>query len=98
MPTGITSGMLPPMKTAIDSAGRLVIPKEVRREAGLKPGMLLDVRLRQGLIEIEPTPLPVKLQKHGRLLVAVPSKPVERLRGETVERTRRQIRQKGAPS
>ncbi len=86
------------MKTAIDSAGRLVIPREVRREAGLKPGMILDVRWRSGVIEIEPAPLPVTLQKRGRLLVAVPVKPVERLSRETVERTRRQIRREGASS
>jgi AbrB family looped-hinge helix DNA binding protein len=84
------------MKTAIDSAGRLVIPKDMRREAGLKPGMILDVRWRGGVIEIEPAPQPVTLQKRGRLLVAVPVKPVERLRSETVERTRRQVRREGA--
>lgn len=86
------------MKTAIDSAGRLVIPREVRREAGLKPGMILDVRWRSGVIEIEPAPLPVTLQKRGRLLVAVPVKPVEPLSRETVERTRRQIRREGGSS
>lgn len=84
------------MKIAIDSAGRLVIPKEMRREAGLKPGMILDVRWRSGVIEIEPAPQPVTLQKRGRLLVAVPVKPVERLRSETVERTRRQVRRERA--
>lgn len=90
--------MVHPMKIAIDNAGRLVIPKEVRREAGLKPGMVLDVRWNRGVIEIEPAPLPVTLQKRGRLLVAVPVKPVERLRRETVERTRRQIRRNNVSS
>lgn len=80
------------MKITIDPSGRLVIPKEIRREAGLKPGMPLDVRWREGLIEIEPTALPVKLTKQGRLLVAVPQKEINRLRGETVERTRRRVR------
>lgn len=50
------------MKTTIDTAGRLVIPKELRREAGLQPGTELEIRWRQGLIEIEPAPLPVKLK------------------------------------
>ena len=84
------------MKTTIDPAGRLVIPKEIRREAGLKPGMPLDVRWREGLIEIEPAPLPVKLMKRGRLLIAVPQKDVSPLRPETVERTRRRLRREGA--
>lgn len=80
------------MITTIDSAGRLVIPKEIRRDAGLKPGMPLHVRWREGLIEIEPAPLPVKLAKKGQLLVAIPSKETPPLRSETVERTRDQIR------
>ena len=79
------------MKTTIDTAGRLVIPKELRREAGLKPGTELEIRWRHGLIEIEPAPLPVKLKKRGRFLVAVPDQPVEPLTSENVERTRRQI-------
>jgi AbrB family looped-hinge helix DNA binding protein len=86
------------MKITIDSAGRLVIPKEIRRDAGLKPGMPLDVRWREGLIEIEPAPLPVKLTKRGRLLVAVPEKPITPLLSETVERTRRQIRRERSAS
>lgn len=39
------------MKTTIDAVGRLVIPKELRREAGLQPGSQLEIRWRQGLIE-----------------------------------------------
>jgi AbrB family looped-hinge helix DNA binding protein len=86
------------MKTTIDSAGRLVIPKEIRMDAGLKPGIPLEIRWRQGMIEIEPAPLPVKLKERGRFLVAVPEKPVEPLRGETVEQTRRLIRRERSVS
>jgi AbrB family looped-hinge helix DNA binding protein len=42
------------MKTTIDAAGRLVIPKQIGEKASLKPGMALDVRVRDGVIEIEP--------------------------------------------
>ncbi len=80
------------MKTTIDSAGRLVIPKEIRQEAGLKPGMPLEVRWREGRIEIEAAPLPVKLVHKGRLLVAVPRKDLTPLKAETVERTRIKLR------
>jgi AbrB family looped-hinge helix DNA binding protein len=80
------------MKTTIDGAGRLVIPKEVRREAGLRPGMRLEVRWRGGRIEIEPEPLTVRLVRRGRLTVAVPSSEVPALRGDTVEQTRRKLR------
>ncbi len=84
------------MKTTIDAAGRLVIPKEIRREAGLKPGVVLEVRLRGGRIEIEPAPLPVKLVRKGKLLVAVPERNVGVLTSETVERTRRALRRERA--
>ncbi len=80
------------MKTTIDHAGRLVIPKQIRQEAGLRPGVPLDVRWRDGRIEIEPSPLAVKLVRKGKLLVAVPDKSVGVLTAETVERTRRALR------
>jgi AbrB family looped-hinge helix DNA binding protein len=75
----------------MDAAGRLVIPSEIRREAAIEPGTPLDVRWRDGVIEIEPQPLKVKLERKGRLLVATPAGRVPRLRTAAVERTRRQI-------
>jgi len=84
------------MKTTIDSAGRLVIPKAIRQEAGLKPGMVLDVQVRAGRIEIEPAPLPVKLVRKGRLLVAVAQRDITVLKAATVEETRRALRRERA--
>ena len=89
---GGKDGIFITMKTTIDNAGRLVIPKEIRREAGIKPGMPLDVRWERGAIAITPAPLPVKLERKGRLLVAVPAKDTSRLSTETVERTRKSLR------
>jgi AbrB family looped-hinge helix DNA binding protein len=80
------------MKTTMDSAGRLVIPKEIRREAGLRPGVPLEIRWGAGRIEIEPAPLPVRLVRRGRLLVAEPRVDAGTLEHETVERTRRALR------
>ena len=80
------------MKTTIDHAGRLVIPKDIRRESGIKPGMPLEVRWEKGAIAIIPAPLPVKLQRKGRLLVAIPTKHTPRLSADTVERTRKVLR------
>ncbi len=80
------------MKAAIDSAGRLVIPSEVRRAAGIQPGMPLEVRYCDGHVEIEPAPLPVRLERRGRWLVAVPEAAVPPLSAETVEHTRQTIR------
>lgn len=76
------------MRTTIDGAGRLVIPKEIRREARLAAGAPLEVRWRDGRIEIEPAPASVRLQRRGRLLVAVPREQLPKLTPETVEQTR----------
>jgi AbrB family looped-hinge helix DNA binding protein len=40
------------MRTTIDRAGRVVIPKEIRQRAGLTPGTELDIRLDNGIVEI----------------------------------------------
>lgn len=79
------------MKTTMDGAGRLVIPKEIRREARLAPGTPLEIRWRDGRVEIEPAPAAVRLQRRGRLLVAVPKKKLPKLTPETVEQTRRKV-------
>jgi AbrB family looped-hinge helix DNA binding protein len=76
----------------MDSAGRLVIPREIRREAGLEPDTPLEVRWRDGVIEIEPQPLAVKLEKRGRLVVALPRGKVRSLTTGSVERTRSAVR------
>lgn len=75
----------------MDEAGRLVIPKEIRREARLAPGAPLNVRWRDGRIEIEPAPTAVQLQRRGRLLVAVPRKKLAPLTPESVEQTRERL-------
>ncbi len=80
------------MRTTIDRSGRLVIPKDIRRESGITPGMPLEVRWEKGAIAITPAPLPVKLERKGRLLVAVPAKDTPRLSADTVERTRKILR------
>jgi AbrB family looped-hinge helix DNA binding protein len=80
------------MKATIDSAGRVVIPKKIRDAAGLKAGTELEVRLRDGRIEIEPAYLPVRLVREGTLLVAVPEIPVEPLTVEEVRAVQEAIR------
>jgi AbrB family looped-hinge helix DNA binding protein len=53
---GGTHGTFIAMKTTIDHSGRLVIPKDIRRESGIKPGMPLEVRWEKGAIAITPAP------------------------------------------
>ena len=76
----------------MDSAGRLVIPRDIRREAQLEPGAPLEVRWRDGVIEIEPEPLEVEVVRRGRLVVATSRSKVSPLRTADVERVRRAIR------
>jgi AbrB family looped-hinge helix DNA binding protein len=85
------------MVTTMDPAGRLVIPAEIRREAALEPGTLLEVRVRDGVIEIEPQPQEVTLARRGRLLVATPAKKIGTLRASDVERTRRDLVSRRGP-
>jgi AbrB family looped-hinge helix DNA binding protein len=62
--------MTDPILITIDRVGRVVIPKEIRDEAGIEAGMALEVRCREGRIEIEPRRRPVRIVKKGRLQVA----------------------------
>jgi AbrB family looped-hinge helix DNA binding protein len=80
------------MISTIDSAGRLVIPKEARQQAGLQPGMPLEIRVRDGRIEIEPAPLDVRIERRGRMVVAVPKAAISALKADTVEQTRSALR------
>ena len=79
------------MKTTIDAAGRLVIPKEIRIQAGLRPGIPLDVRWHDGLVEIQPAPAAVTLVRKGRFVVAAPKIEGSVLTAAEVEDTREAI-------
>jgi len=72
---------------AIDRVGRLVIPKEIRDEAGIEPGMALEVRCREGRIEIEPRRRPIRIVKKGRLQVAESVETGEPLTRAVVKKT-----------
>jgi AbrB family looped-hinge helix DNA binding protein len=58
------------MRTTIDRAGRIVIPKPIREDAGLAPGTEVEVQLRDGRVEIEPVSVPRRLvRRRGRLVL-----------------------------
>jgi AbrB family looped-hinge helix DNA binding protein len=81
------------MKTTIDKAGRVVIPKKIRDAVGLEPGMELDVRMCNGRVEIEPAAVSVTLvRRPGGMLVAVPDIPVEPLPHEVIEQVLDELR------
>ncbi len=80
------------MHTTMDAAGRLVVPKALRDALGLFGGEDLEVRARDGRLEIEPVPKPMHLERHGNGLVAVPEVELPVLTGEQVRETLEQTR------
>jgi AbrB family looped-hinge helix DNA binding protein len=80
------------ISTTMDSAGRLVLPKEIRDEARLEPGMPLRIVCRDGRVEIEPAPREVRVVRKGRLRIAVPIEAGDPLRSETVRETTTEVR------
>ncbi len=81
------------MKTTIDAAGRIVVPKALREAMGLTAGRTIDMVFTDGRIEIELAPVDVELDAKGRLprLVAAASQPAltdEQVR-DALEATRR---------
>jgi AbrB family looped-hinge helix DNA binding protein len=81
------------MTTAIDSAGRIVVPKPLRDALGLAPGQTLEITAADGRLEIAIAATPMALKKRGKGVVAVPDVAVSPLTSEqvrdTLERTRR---------
>jgi bifunctional DNA-binding transcriptional regulator/antitoxin component of YhaV-PrlF toxin-antitoxin module len=85
------------MQATIDATGRLILPDEILQQAGLRPGMSLEVRWVENRLEIEPAPLTITLMRKGHLLVAVAQQEVEPLRAEAVEQIRKTLWQERSP-
>ena len=81
------------MKTTIDSAGRIVVPKSLRQALNITPGQILEIRAGDGRLEIEISATPMTLQKRGKNVVAVPESALPTLTADvvrdTLEHTRR---------
>jgi AbrB family looped-hinge helix DNA binding protein len=81
------------MKTTIDAAGRIVVPKALREELGVKAGQLLELEVRDGRLEVEVAPVEMAVERRARGPVAVPKGKMPPLTSalvrETLERTRR---------
>jgi AbrB family looped-hinge helix DNA binding protein len=81
------------MRTAIDNAGRIVVPKPLRDALGLRPGQELEVTAEDGRLEIAVVATPMRLEKRGKGVVAVPQSPLPKLTSaevrDTLDKTRR---------
>ena len=80
------------MRTTIDAAGRVVIPKPVRDAAGLEPGAEIDVEFRDGRIQIEPATVPMRVVKRGRRAVIEAESPMPVLTAEDVRSVLERVR------
>lgn len=84
------------IQTTIDASGRLVLPKAIRDEAGVQSGMTLNLRVREGRIEIEPAPREIRIVQKGPLRIAVPVEEGASLEAATVDAVLRELREHGA--
>lgn len=80
------------MKITIDGAGRIVVPKRLRAELGLAPGTALDIRVRDGRLELEPAPTDMRLVRRGRGLVATTEEPLPPIDVDDVRTARESTR------
>ena len=79
------------MQTTIDEAGRVVIPKAIREQAGLRAGVLLEIDFVRGCIEILPAVAPTRIVVEGGLAVLVPAG-AEAVSVDSVRVTQEQVR------
>jgi AbrB family looped-hinge helix DNA binding protein len=80
------------MRTTIDAAGRVVVPKDLRSALGLNGGDEVEIVLEGDRIELSPAPRQVRLRRgpHGLLTSDLDMQPhgPEEVR-EALERARR---------
>lgn len=80
------------MRTVIDAAGRVVVPKAARDELGLGPGTELELRVVDRRIEIEVPATAMRLVEDEHGVVAVTDRQMPVLTAEMVRDTLERVR------
>lgn len=80
------------MRTTIDTAGRIVVPKQARDELGLAPGTELELRVVDRRIEIEVPATPMRLEDRSHGVVAVTDRTMPVLTTDMVRDTLEHVR------
>lgn len=84
------------MRTSIDKAGRVIIPKALRDKAALRANSELEVRFENGRIVLEPAEGHLRIIKRGGVFVAVSDDRLPKMTNEDVEELRRAIHRERA--
>lgn len=80
------------MRTTMDRAGRVVVPKPLRQRLGLGEGGQVELVERDGVLELTPVPVEVRVEQrdYGPVLVADDAPPLtDHDVREILERVRR---------
>jgi AbrB family looped-hinge helix DNA binding protein len=72
------------MRTTIDRAGRIVVPKSLRDAMGLAAGREIDIVFTDGRLEIELAPMAAHIERRGKVAVIVPDAKAPELTDEQV--------------
>ena len=80
------------MRTTIDAAGRIVIPKRMRTELGFGPGSELELSAVDDHLELGVPTAKVRLEERDGALVAVSDEPMPELTAEMVRETLERVR------
>ncbi len=80
------------MRTTIDAAGRVVVPKALRDRAGLVAGQDIEITERDGRLEIEPASAAIRLERVDGHLVAVSDDDIPPLSDDVVRETLERVR------
>ena len=80
------------MRITIDASGRVVIPKSIRESLGLTGRRTIEIREREGVIEIEPAATAMRLEERNGHPVAVPDCELPPLTDDVVRSTLEETR------